>query len=160
MKLLWATDIHLDSTSNEARMQFVERINQSDVDAILITGDIATGTTIVDELDWLGGVLHAPCYFVLGNHDYYGASISRVRQEVALWVRTHQQTVWLDEHNLFGCQTADFLLGMGDGRRQKRAFLTDSCSIERSSVDRRTLWSRPSILQQKLQSLGSGREND
>ena len=85
MKLLWATDIHLDSASNEARTQFVERVNQSDVDAILITGDIATGTTIVEELNWLGSELDATCYFVLGNHDYYGTSIRGVRQEVSQW---------------------------------------------------------------------------
>ena len=46
MKLLWATDIHLDSASTKSRTAFVNSINQGAADKVLITGDIATGTTI------------------------------------------------------------------------------------------------------------------
>ena len=53
MKLfLWATDIHLDSASTKSRTA-LNSINQGAVDKVLITGDIATGTTIPTELQWL-----------------------------------------------------------------------------------------------------------
>ena len=155
MKLLWATDIHLDSASSQARIKFVEGINQSDVDAVLITGDIATGTTILDELDWLNSELQATCYFVLGNHDYYGASIKRVRQEVAKWVKTHEKTVWLDETQAIPLSANRFLVGdggWGDARNgdflQTPVRLNDHRLIqELSGLDRPKL-------QQHLQQLG------
>ena len=108
-------NIHLDSASNEARINFVERINQKHADAILITGDIATGTTIIDELTWLNAEMNPPCYFVLGNHDYYGASIAMVREQIAQWSQTTPSVVWLDEAQPVQL-SGDSSLEMVDGR--------------------------------------------
>lgn len=156
MKLLWATDIHLDSASNEARMEFINRINQSHVDAILITGDIATGTTIVDELAWLKSELNQPLYFVLGNHDYYEASITSVREHISKWTQTNQQVFWLDEVQPIQLSERRFLVGdggWGDARNgdflQTPVRLNDHRLIEElSNLDRH-------LLQQKLHLLGS-----
>ena len=156
MKLLWATDIHLDCASKEARANFVERINHSHADIILITGDIATGTTIIDELDWLKCKLNTPFYFVLGNHDYYDASITKVREQISKWTQSNQQAFWLDEAQPVQLSERRFLVGdggWGDARNgdflQTPIRLNDHRMIqELSGLDR-------SILQQKLQLLGS-----
>lgn len=157
MKLLWATDIHLDSASKDARIRFIDSINQRHADVILITGDIATGTTIIDELNWLNSELNTPYYFVLGNHDYYGASIAEVRKQISHWSQTtNQPAVWLDEAKPVQLSETRYLVGdggWGDARNgdflQTPVRLNDHRLIEElSGLDR-------PILQQRLQQLGS-----
>ncbi len=46
----------------------------------LITGDISDGRTVIEMLNWFGHSWSKPIYFVLGNHDFYGASIAKVRK--------------------------------------------------------------------------------
>ena len=90
-------------------------INQGAADKVLITGDIATGTTILTELQWLSQTINAPLYFVLGNHDYYGSSIETVRKQVSQWAHTQPHTHWLDESDTFVCLKREYSLEMGDG---------------------------------------------
>jgi predicted phosphohydrolase len=46
----------------------------------MITGDISIAKHLVEHLSMLESVVARPVYFVLGNHDYYGASVERVRK--------------------------------------------------------------------------------
>ena len=155
MKLIWATDIHLDSASNQSRAFFVETINKSQPDAILITGDIATGTTIVDELTWLKNNFKAPCYFVLGNHDYYGSSISSVRKQVSLWLKTNHKAIWLDEAKPIQLSESRFMVGDGGwGDAGNGDFINTPVRLnDHRHIQELTGLTRP-VLMEKLQLLG------
>jgi len=83
MKLDWITDPHLDHLrSEEELLKFVQELHDRDSDALLVTGDIAESKTIYDFLGILSGAYQRPIYFVLGNHDYYGAWMKQTQQRV------------------------------------------------------------------------------
>lgn len=81
-RLAWATDIHLDFVKAGEVADFCERIAQALCDALVITGDIAEGTSVVGYLKTIAAHVRIPVYFVLGNHDFYGVYINQVRAAV------------------------------------------------------------------------------
>src|SRR5947209_18601256 len=81
-RLAWATDIHLNFVTASEVAEFCERIVRASCDALIITGDIAEGTSIASYLKTLATHVPMPIYFVLGNHDFYGVYISEVRAAV------------------------------------------------------------------------------
>ena len=81
-RLAWATDIHLDFVSAGEVLEFCERVVHASCDAFVITGDIAEGTSVAGYLQTLAAHIPVPIYFVLGNHDFYGARIREVRAAV------------------------------------------------------------------------------
>lgn len=83
MKLDWITDPHLDHLRDEqALIRFLRRLHERDSDALLLTGDVAESDTLYDFLGLLSGAYQRPIYFVLGNHDYYGAWRETTHQRV------------------------------------------------------------------------------
>lgn len=73
-QLDWITDPHLDHLKGESMLlDFVKKLSARESDGLLITGDIAESRTIYDFLGILSGCYRRPIYFVLGNHDHYGA---------------------------------------------------------------------------------------
>lgn len=81
-KYAWATDTHLDLLANnsQAIIQFAESLVAQDPTGIFLTGDIATAKNVVYSLSAIERVVKRPVYFVLGNHDYYGANTEQVRK--------------------------------------------------------------------------------
>src|SRR5574337_195047 len=60
--------------------RFCEQVRSHSPEAVIITGDISEAPYIDIHLAWLSKYLAPlPIYFVLGNHDYYGGSIAKVR---------------------------------------------------------------------------------
>jgi len=82
MRLAWLTDIHLNFLSRDDAEDFFVRIRAEEPEAILLTGDIGEARNVVVWLERLDRELQRPIYFVLGNHDFYGASIEAVRAAV------------------------------------------------------------------------------
>lgn len=83
MKLAWATDIHLDCVENcEESIDKLRRASES-AEAIVLSGDISVGHSLIGHLNILEDILQKPIYFVLGNHDYYFSNILDVRKRVA-----------------------------------------------------------------------------
>lgn len=82
MRLAWATDIHLDSALPDQAEALVDSITQAKPDAVLLTGDISTGSEITAHLHWLQKSLNLPVYFVLGNHDLWWGTIHGVHRAV------------------------------------------------------------------------------
>jgi predicted MPP superfamily phosphohydrolase len=82
MNLAWLTDIHLNFLRPEQLAAFVLLIERAKPDALLITGDIAEADTAAHYIAMLRDLLEVPLWFVLGNHDYYGSSIWRVRERM------------------------------------------------------------------------------
>lgn len=76
MDIAWLTDIHIDRLKEpEVFWQAVLDLNHS---AYVITGDISDGLETDAMLEILGRS-GRPVYFVLGNHDCYGRSVSEAR---------------------------------------------------------------------------------
>jgi predicted phosphohydrolase len=79
VRLAWLTDIHLNFLDPSARAAFAERVAATDTTDVVITGDIAEADDLEASLEELAAVVARPVWFVLGNHDFYGASIRDVR---------------------------------------------------------------------------------
>lgn len=83
ISIAWATDIHLEHAGPEAALAFIERVRASGAASLLLGGDISTAVDIKEQLTDLAGLIGMKVRFVLGNHDYYGGSVSQVRQDMA-----------------------------------------------------------------------------
>jgi hypothetical protein len=97
MPLLWATDIHVDKLRVPGAIKaFGEYLAQDypEPDTLLITGDISEAATLVDHLMQLAEGWGRRIAFLVGNHDFYGASIYGVNRELGML--EHPQLVWLD----------------------------------------------------------------
>lgn len=83
-RLAWATDTHLNllrlQEAPELWARYIQR--ESNTDALLLTGDVSEGLSLHNNLAQVeeGFGLDRPTYFVLGNHDYYGASFESSRR--------------------------------------------------------------------------------
>ena len=80
MKVAWATDIHLNFVEEPQVAALCADIDATGAHAVLLGGDIAEAESVGPWLGFMAARLHAPIYFVLGNHDYYGSDIETVRQ--------------------------------------------------------------------------------
>lgn len=78
-KYAWCTDIHLDHVSEESVISFAKYVASCDCDGLFVTGDISTSHNIIYELRLLEREFQRPIYYVLGNHDYWGSSVTHVR---------------------------------------------------------------------------------
>lgn len=79
MNLGWATDIHLDHvTKSEDFERFGRELSEGN-DVAVITGDIGAAGNFDGLLEELHSISKIPLYFVLGNHDFYGADINHSR---------------------------------------------------------------------------------
>jgi len=119
MKLGWLTDIHLNFLDPSDLTEFVVFLAKHDAEAFVITGDIAEGNTIRKYLKILADSIEKPIFFVLGNHDYYRATIAGAREEVSELCRTHENLIWLNEAGVV--QMTDYAAlvghdGWADGR--------------------------------------------
>ncbi len=86
-RLAWITDIHLDCAGAPALSRFFASLWASAPDAVVLSGDIAEAASLTRHLAELQQQTPAPLYFVLGNHDFYGGSLRRVREQVTQFTR-------------------------------------------------------------------------
>jgi predicted MPP superfamily phosphohydrolase len=80
-KFAWATDIHLDHLGDDKQriIQFGESLVAQGPTGIFLTGDLSVARLLAYHLGALEQIAKRPIYFVLGNHDYYGARVQAVR---------------------------------------------------------------------------------
>ncbi len=119
MKLTWLTDIHLNFLDQKQRNYFYQEVIQTSSDAILITGDIAEAPTIISIMKEMDDAIRKPIYFVLGNHDYYHATVDDVRNAMKHLTETHNLLYWLPASGLQHLNQDTLLLGQdgwADGR--------------------------------------------
>ncbi len=92
----------------------------TDVDAVLISGDIAEAHDVIGYLKDMDDAWEVPIYFVLGNHDYYHGSVAAVRQEVQELCRLRPRLVYLTAEQTPIQLVPGWMLvghdGWGDGR--------------------------------------------
>ena len=77
--LAWASDIHLDHAGRARARTFRETLAAARPDAVLLGGDISVGEDVVDDLHAIAAAADRPVHFVMGNHDYWGWSVSGAR---------------------------------------------------------------------------------
>ena len=95
MRVVWLTDLHLDFVRPpKERFDFYTEIMGEDPDAIFLTGDTGESDNLwqyIGELRDLSDCL----YYVLGNHDYYGATFAEVRSKATSRTDTKRNELWL-----------------------------------------------------------------
>ena len=119
MKLAWATDIHLDFLDAAGIEAFTTLLEKSAADAFLIGGDIAKARSVERHLRSLEARLLRPVYFVLGNHDFYVGSISKVRDAMRELTRRSKLLRWLPAAGVVPLSSETALVGhdgWGDAR--------------------------------------------
>ena len=119
MRLVWATDIHLNLADREAIDRFMLSIIRAEPEAILIGGDTGVASSVADDLDQILMPIECPVYFVLGNHDFYGGSIGEVRSRIRRSVLASSDLHWLNDSGLVHLTAETGLIGhdsWADGR--------------------------------------------
>jgi len=115
---------------------FYSEILSKNCDAVLISGDIAEATCLIEILNEMADQLEKPIYFILGNHDYYRGQVSEVRNKVEILTKTHEHLFWLPASGIQVLNNDTILLGQdgwADGRlgdyQNSRVSLNDSRMI-------------------------------
>jgi len=119
MKLAWATDIHLDFLDAGKIDAFTRQLEDSRADAFLIGGDIAKAGSVERHLRSMEPRLLRPVYFVLGNHDFYVGSISKVRAAMKDLTKRSKLLRWLPAAGIVKLSARTALVGhdgWGDAR--------------------------------------------
>lgn len=119
MKILWLTDIHLDFLTSKEFETFINSLVQEEADSIFISGDIANANSIEFVLKTMAVRIQIPIYFVLGNHDFYHSSISKVREKIKLLCDSISNLHYLTFNSIVKLNSKTALIGhdgWGDGR--------------------------------------------
>jgi len=155
MRVGWLTDLHLDHVEPAKRQRFYAELRKSGADALLIGGDIGEAPSVAALLEELLASLSRPLFFVLGNHDYYHASIKATRRRVAALCREHGELHYLSQGGVVELTSKVGLLGH-DGWSDARAgdfakstvFLNDYLLIDELA------YVPPAELRRRLNALG------
>lgn len=119
MKLTWITDIHLNFIEFDARRKYYQSITDSNADAVLISGDIAEAPNVSDMLVEMVQHIGKEIYFVLGNHDYYRSSVTRLRKDITDLCKKTSHLHWLPQSKVVKLTKNSVLVGedcWADGR--------------------------------------------
>ena len=119
LRLLWATDIHLNHTDRAGRAAFLQAARAHNPNGLLLSGDIAEAPTLERCLHFIEKALACPIYFVLGNHDFYRGSIAGVRATVRRLVHETPRLHWLNDAEVLPLTDNTALIGhdsWADGR--------------------------------------------
>jgi predicted phosphohydrolase len=139
-RLAWLTDIHLNFVPESRLDTLCRAIREVDADAVLLGGDIGEAPDVEEYLEALDARLGLPILFVLGNHDYYRGSISRVRAGIAALCDRLPRLVYLGQAGIVALTEETGLVGhdgWADGRlgdyARSEVLLNDYLLIEELS---------------------------
>jgi predicted phosphohydrolase len=128
MRLAWLTDLHLNFLDRAALEAFGDALRDCDADAFLVGGDLGEADSVCEYLAWLDDLLDRSIYFVLGNHDFYRASIRGVRARVAALCRERENLVYLTDAEVIELSENAALVGC-DGWGDARAGNFDDSEV-------------------------------
>ena len=155
MKIAWCTDLHLNFCGDRPVEEFIDRLKNSDAEAVFISGDISTGNFIGVHLKIIAAV-DLPIFFCLGNHDFYGSSFSEIDRIVNECCRQCSNLHHLGQGEIIQLTSNTTLVGhrgWADGRAgavsRSRVWLNDFEKIQDLKLDDRN------ALFSKLAQLGS-----
>ena len=118
-RLAWLTDLHLTFVTPRHVERLCRSVIESRADAVLLTGDIGEAHDVEGHLAALDAGLGLPIYFVLGNHDFYGGGIARVRAGIAALCARLPRLVYLTQAGVMPLSADTCLIGhdgWADGR--------------------------------------------
>src|SRR5262245_60091458 len=118
-RLVWLTDLHLNFVEADGFERFIADLAAAQDDAFVVTGDIAESPDFDLYLLHIAERLGKPILFVLGNHDFYRASIEDVRQRAANLARRSPLLRYLPSFEVVAVTENTALVGhdgWGDGR--------------------------------------------
>jgi 3',5'-cyclic-AMP phosphodiesterase len=95
MRAVWLTDLHLNFTSSQRRARLYSDIRATRAAAVLLGGDIGEANSVGYFLAEMEEALQMPIYFVLGNHDFYGGSMTTVHEAIARQIASSPWLRWL-----------------------------------------------------------------
>ena len=119
MRAAWVTDPHLNFLDEDGLQAFLQSLRDSKAEVLLLGGDVGEAHDVLDFLRLLDRAFAGSIHFVLGNHDFYGGSISSVREAVSQLVRESRTLTWLNEVECVGLCEEVALIGhdgWGDAR--------------------------------------------
>lgn len=109
------TDLHFDQADSKQVANFLRKLETSEYDLALVTGDISSSRNLPECLEMLAKACgEKPLYITLGNHDYYGSSISETLERTSRLCRQIPNLVHLSSEAAVDLDNQTFLIG-GDG---------------------------------------------
>jgi Icc-related predicted phosphoesterase len=100
VRLQLLSDLHFEFHADGGRA-FVDALDASNVDVLVLAGDIAVGSGIPDAIGMLcAHYARSTVVYVHGNHEYYGCERSTVVAITEELVRKHRNLAWLDAATL------------------------------------------------------------
>jgi predicted phosphodiesterase len=79
-RIVWITDVHLNFLDERALASFHRELAREKADYLIVTGDTGEAYDVFHFMEGMAEASGAVVYYVLGNHDFYGSSIRRVRE--------------------------------------------------------------------------------
>jgi len=111
MKLIWISDPHLEFLSFAQAEAFLHSVAGHQPDALLITGDISTASSMRRHLTDLVISFSCPIYITLGNHDFYGGSFEEVDGIVREFCSTYPRLTHLGHGEIITLNPETTLIG-------------------------------------------------
>ncbi len=119
MPITWITDCHLDRAGPAAVEDFHSALRERGGNPVIVTGDISHAGRLVADLERIAEAGGGPVWFVLGNHDHYGASIGTLRDAVSELGEANPAIRWLPPAGVVELGPRQLLVGVdgwADGR--------------------------------------------
>lgn len=114
-RMCWMTDLHLDQADSKSTAELLHKLEESEYDIALITGDIASSRHLPEHLAMLAKACgRRPLYITLGNHDYYGSSIADTHDHIGRLCRQIPNLHHLESRGPVELGNHTILIG-GDG---------------------------------------------
>jgi len=112
LKIHWLSDLHLDKSTEAQFHRLLGKLESSDADCVVITGDTSTSKQITNHLRAIADASSPrPAYFVTGNHDYFGGKISAVDESLEGLCRQVGNLHHLDGKRIIPLSRTTCLLG-------------------------------------------------
>jgi 3',5'-cyclic-AMP phosphodiesterase len=110
-RLVWTSDIHLDRMEAGEFSEFKEHLRELSADGFILAGDIAESDSVIGFLKEFRELLACPIYFVLGNHDFWGARFAETRAAMREFVDGQAGLHWLSESGVIALDETTALIG-------------------------------------------------
>jgi predicted MPP superfamily phosphohydrolase len=95
MRIAWLTDIHLNFLVPREIDLFISKVKKTNPDVVIITGDIGESHDFEEHLVKMTCDLATPILFTLGNHDFYGSSFRKVKEQAKQLIAKDDNLTWL-----------------------------------------------------------------
>lgn len=80
----WATDVHMDHVNDPSCFNgFIDAVKRQNPKVFVLTGDIELAGGVLETVKKIQAAINCPVYFILGNHDFCGGSVDKLRSQAS-----------------------------------------------------------------------------